>query len=232
MSYECPDCGDEFSRLGQHWAMGLCQPPELSDYQKEVLTGLLMGDGTVSQSAKGTVRIEANMVSDKYLMYLDDQFPVYGRGVRRVYTAEENAKRDRESGFNETATSDNYSDTYRWSTMMAPVFNEYADWYESGKKVWPNTEFTSTILKHLYCCDGYRHDSSSHDNIIISMNNEVSNTEKVESMFSRAGLPVPSWQIYEKNGRTDCSARFTKDESQQLWEYMGEPLPGFEYKWP
>lgn len=232
MSYICHDCGNEYQRIGQHWSLSSCQYPDLSVEQEEALVGLMMGDGTLAHSDKGTPRIQANMTNVEYLQYLDTLFPLLSSGVRQVNTAEENARRDKETGFNPSASADNYSDTYRWSTVTAETFDMFTDWYVSGEKVWPERAFTPTSLKHLYCCDGYRHDSQSHDNITISMNNESDSTEKVEQMFVSADLPNPSWQVYDKNGRTDVTARFTKSDSEHLWDYMGEPLPGFEYKWP
>lgn len=233
MSNICNDCGDEYQRIGQHWAMSSCEPLQLSDEQKQIVTGLMMGDGTISRSNKGTCRIEANMISKEYLEYLDSQFPLYGSGVRLVNSAEENAKRDRESGFNPSAEADDYSDTYRWTTVTSTTFDAFGDWYDSGEKVWPSDiELTPTVLKHLYCGDGYYRDDDRHDNITISMNNEKGAKEKVAQMFEDADLPVPRWVEYSERGRDDCTARFSKDESTELLEYMGEPLPGFEYKWP
>ena len=59
------------------------------------------------------------------------------------------------------------------------------------------------------------------------------NLEKVEKMFERAYLPPPSyWDIRERDsGQIDCSAYWTQKESKILFQYMGEPLPGFQYKW-
>lgn len=231
MSYECYDCGETYQRIGQHWALGSCEPPDLSDKQTEILVGLMMGDGTINRSSKGTIRIEANMTESEYLYYLDSKFPHLSAGVHCVNTADENARRDRESGFNPSAKADDYSNTYRWKTVTALTFNMFDNWYDSGEKVWPERPFTPTSLKHLYCCDGYRHTSGSHDNITISMDNEIGESQKVDRMFEDAGLPTPSWQIYDTGDRTDCTARFTKDDSLTLWNYMGESLPGFSYKW-
>jgi len=66
------------------------------------------------------------------------------------------------------------------------------------------------------------------------MANEIENTEKVGQMFENVGLPSPSnYNISErKDGSETCNAQFTVDQSKELWEYMGEPLPDFEYKWP
>lgn len=232
MPTTCSGCGNEYTRVAQHWQLSSCEPAELSDDQLEILTGLLMGDGTIGSGSSESIRIEANMTNEQYLEYLDRQFPLYGNGVMLKNTSEENVQRDRESGFNESADPSNYSDTYTWRTMVCPVFDRFQSWYGSKGKQWPDDlELTPIVLKHWYCCDGYRHDSESHDNITISMNNERRRRDSIEKLFENANLPVPTWQINDRGDFVDCVARFTKPQSIELWKYMGEPLPGFEYKW-
>lgn len=38
----CPQCGDRFERLGQHYAVGRCDRPELSDRQRAVVEYLIL----------------------------------------------------------------------------------------------------------------------------------------------------------------------------------------------
>lgn len=66
------------------------------------------------------------------------------------------------------------------------------------------------------------------------MSNEFEHTDKIDVIFGNVGLPSPNnYVMYErKDGSIDCTAHFTVDQSEELWDYMGEPVPGFEYKWP
>jgi len=66
------------------------------------------------------------------------------------------------------------------------------------------------------------------------MSNEIENTNKVSEYFSNIGLPKPSnYSISKRNSVTkNCNAVWTVEDSQKLFDYMGEPLPDFEYKWP
>jgi len=226
----CPECGDEYKGLGTHWRYNESHRPTLTETQKEIAVGLLMGDGTINRG-----RIECQMITEPYLTYLDEQFGCLGTGVRFYQTAAENARQNRKSGFSPDATAENYSDVYRWWSRCHPYFEDLRGWYSSGEKVWPeDITLTPTVLKHWYCGDGSWQNNAASNHITIGMANEIENTEKVDRYFERAGIPSPSnYSIYErKNGSKRCEARWTVDGSKKLWEYMGKPLPGFKYKWP
>ncbi len=227
---ECTQCENKFSRIGTHWVQSdKCTHPELTQYQEEIVVGLLMGDGCIQKAHKNP-RLVVNMVSPNYLQYLDDIFGSRSTGVTLRRTAEENAKQNRDSGCNKDAKAENYSDLYYWQTRNLPELSKFTEWYETGEKVWPDDiELTPITLKHWYCGDGHYNNSFTQNCIKISMSNEVENTEKVDKMFKRSGLPVPS--NYNTSGDM-CDAQFTVSQSRELLDYMGESLPDFEYKWP
>jgi len=231
----CPQCGTEYKMVAQHWNCGSCERPSFTDHQREIITGLLMGDGTINRSSDGNPLLQCEMISPNYLKYIDGEFGIFGHGVSLAKTAEENAKAKSDSGFRPNAKADNYSDVYRWWSMAHPELQEFAEWYSTGTKVWPsNIELKPTVMKHWYCGDGTWHNHGSHNRIKIGMANEVENTEKIDKMFENVGLSSPSnYAISErKDGSMNCVAEFTVEQSKELWKYMGEPLPDFEYKWP
>lgn len=236
MSEICTHCGNEYQRIANHWSQSSdCSHPSFTDHQREIITGLLMGDGHISRKDSPNPRVQCNMISENYLQYIDEKFGVFGNGVYLGRTAEESAKQVRERGFNPDAEAADYSDAYMWRSMSHPELQEFSDWYSTGEKVWPkHIELTPTVLKHWYCGDGNWNNSGTNNNIRISMSNEVENTDKVDQLFEAAGLPSPSnYNISErKAGGKRCDAVFTVDQSQKLCQYMGEPLPDFEYKWP
>jgi len=231
----CQQCGSEYERIGSHWSLSnSCSHPSFTDHQKEIITGLLMGDGCVSRADKNP-RIQVEMISPNYLQYISNKFGVLGSDVRLKHTAKENAKITRDKGFSPNAKAENYSDLYEWKSMNHPEIKEFANWYSSGKKVWPaDIQLTPTVLKHWYCGDGSWNNKGSNNCIRIAMANEVDNTDKVDKMFTKVGLPSPSNYTtrIHKNGNMMCAAQFTMGQSKKLWKYMGEPLPDFEYKWP
>jgi len=236
MSDICHQCENEYQNIALHWTQSSdCSRPSLTKQQIEISTGLLMGDGWVDNKDAKNPRISSEMISKNYLEYIDSTFDIFGNGVKMKRTAEESAKQARERNFSPNAKPQNYSDTYTWRSMTHPEFQQLADWYSSGEKVWPsNIELTPTVLKHWYCCDGHWENNNTHNYVEIAMSNESEYTDKVDQLFRNVGLPSPN--TYKRTEREDgsvkCSAQFTVEQSKELWDYMGQPLPDFEYKWP
>jgi hypothetical protein len=230
---ECPECGNEYKSLGCHWRWNSSHRPELTQRQLEITTGLLMGDGWIQNSNKNC-SLETSMISLNYIKYLDEVFGCLSSNISLKKTAFESAKMNRKNGFSPNADEENYSDVYRWKTVDHPKFNEFRQWYSSGEKVWPDDiELTPTVLKHWYVGDGRFFNDSGHHSIRIKMNNEVENTKKVSQYFTNAGLPAPSnYSIYEGKYGKECEATWTVQDTEKLFDYMGKPLPDFEYKWP
>jgi hypothetical protein len=228
---ECPECGDEYSKLALHWYNSPSHRPELTEKEKEITTGLLMGDGWI-ETVSENCYLKTEMISPNYLEYLDNIFGCLGCGVRLEKTAAKSAEDSRNSGFRPNAKEENYSDLHAWQTRCHPKFNEFREWYSSGEKVWPeDIKLTPTVLKHWYVGDGSY--NKRNKTISIAMANEVENTEKISEYFTNIELPKPSNYVIRdrKYGKT-CEAQWTVEDSYTLWEYMGDTLPDFEYKWP
>ena len=204
----CESCGNEYKSIGKHWGRTSWDYPKITDKQHQIITGLLMGDGWVH--SRKTPRLQATMVSENYLYYLSNSFGKLSNGVKL-----------REEG------DKNYKDKYTWS-FSHPHLQKYRDWYSSGEKIWPeDLNLTPTVLKHWYCGDGTKH----RNTIVISMWNEHKRLDKASKIFENSGLPSPSnYNINEE--KSTCDAQFTVKQSEIIWDYMGEPLPDFGYKWP
>jgi hypothetical protein len=227
----CPECNNEYKSLGGHWR-GSCSPPKLTKQQKEIATGLMMGDGFLAFGGGKNPSLRTEMISPNYLEYLDDIFGCLSTGVKLEDTAEESALDARKRGFSQKANKENYSDLYRWSTRSLEELNNF-NWYKNGSKIWPDDiNLTPTTLKHWYVGDGCFINECSSKRIKITMSNEVENTNKVDNYFKKVGLPSPSNYSINKrdDGNKKCDAQFTQSQSEKLLEYMGEPLPDFEYK--
>jgi hypothetical protein len=232
---ECPQCGDEYDYIGNHWSLSSCDYPTLSEKQKDAVTGLMMGDGSLDKTSKNP-RLVVQMTTPNYLRYLDDLFGPLSTHVHLSKSSEESAEISRDSGFSLNPNPKDYSDIYQWRTRSHPELFNF-DWYtgENGKKVWPESiKLTPMVLKHWYVGDGTWNNSSYRNYISISMSNERGNEDKIDSIFERSGIPKPSNYAWTENDNGDkgCIAQFTKSDSEVLWEFMGRPLPDFEYKWP
>jgi len=103
--------------------------------------------------------------------------------------------------------------------------DKYRDWYSSGKKVWPEDIILyPETLKMLYVGDGTIVDNPGGSQYLkICLKNKHNNIDKINKMFNKIGVQ-PRWHGY--------SVAFTVPKSHYLWNYMGNPPPGFEYKWP
>lgn len=202
--------------------------------QKRIITGLMMGDGCINHSNDNRFLI-VNMIAKEYLNYVDSQLGVLSTAVSMRETASESATRSRKRGFSPNAEECDYSDIYTLQSRSHPELDEFVDWYSSGEKVWPEKiKLTPTTLKHWYCGDGMWNNTQGNNRIEFGVSNERNNTDKVDSYFNKVGLPEPSnySESVRDDGSINCHMQFTVQDSKKLWKYMGEPLPGFGYKWP
>jgi hypothetical protein len=190
----------------------------------EVLTGVLMGDGTVDTSGANP-RLKVEMVNKDYLEYLDSILGRMSTGVRRIMTAEQSAERMRSSGFRPNADAKNYQDVFRLDTRRNPAFDTFSDWYETGEKVIPELDMTATIAKHWYVCDGHLVDRDDVRPIVVfGITNEYDRSEKIEQMFLEQGI--------DANATESKNLQIGVDHTEKFFEYIGGPVEGFKYKWP
>lgn len=205
--------------------MSECDESELSKTQKQILTGLLMGDGTLANRNK-TPYLQCTMTNKEYLEHLSAIFPNSSK-VTLSKTASKSAAENRKSGFSNSAQKENYSDVYRWATISRKSLKNYSKWYKEEGKIFPkDIKLTPYVLKHWYVCDGglvYK----DRESIGISLVNEKENKSKINSYFRNQNLPAPS-HYNESKGR--CKAVWTKKDSKKLFNYMKTPVKGFEHK--
>lgn len=231
MVEDCPSCGDLYECVGQHISLSDCKYPELTEYQMDVSIGILMSDGNITCPGKEP-RLRVINTNKEYLEYVDDVFGWYSNGVHLSRTSDQVKQDSIQRGYGSKDTE--FKDQYMFRTRNSPEFRDLLEWYNSGKKVWPrDIQLTKDTLKHLYCGDGTYHNRNS-EYISIACSNEHKNKEKVNSLFERVGFEKPRWTVYpqEVSDGCVCHITFSKSESEKMWEYMGSPPPGFEYKWP
>lgn len=223
----CHECGGEYEKIGTHWSLGACEYPSFTDRQREIITGFVMSDASINRNGKNP-HIQSNMITKEFLEWIDEEMGIFGKGVLFCRSAEECAKENRDRGFRPNADAKNYHDQYRWNSMRHPELHEFAAWYDSGKKVWPESvKFTPLSLKVFFCGDGYFRNDKHFKHISFGILNERDNKEKIEKLFECVGLSG-TWDESESS----CGYRLNNEQSQKAFEIMGDPLPGFEYKWP
>jgi len=213
---ECHNCGQEFSRIALHWSTSNCTYPNISDKQNEVLTGLMMGDGWAEDKDNGKARVRVAMINKQYISYLNSLFPIYGTGVSQVT----------KDGFNGP------TDMYQFSTMTAPAFSQYRNWYDEGTKSISDIQLTPTVAKHWYASDGSTEFDGGWSRAKLYCDVGLADKGAVIQMFEESGSPVPKWEEYKReNGNPKGVLVFSSKQTDDFLNWIGDPLPGFKYKW-
>jgi hypothetical protein len=223
----CPTCGNEYDRLAQHWAVGSCDYPSLPDEWVEVLTGVLMGDGTVHwpDSARNA-RLQVTNISRPFLEWLDERLNWFSTGVSLKRTsAEITAENARSSHERFSSLTYDIRDQYELSTRRHPELNRFASWYEDGYKRFPaDIELTPRVLKQWYVCDGsllWGTAGHQRPNLWLSCSDAEDRSTRLSMLFN--GDP-PSPSIRENR------IMFGADETETFFEYVRPEQPGYGYK--
>lgn len=192
----------------------------INQRQEEIMKGILMGDAWVNKPENKNARIAIESVNREFLEWLDAELGEITTGVSLKNTSSELAYKNRKHGY--TVNEENYNDIYVLKSRGLPYFNNLYEWYKSGEKRFPNVELTSTTLKMWYVCDG----SLSEDGYaFIYAANENDRKEFILSLFEDLDID-PS---FHSGG--GGAIGFTKEDTEKLLKYIGEPISGFEYKW-
>lgn len=223
MVVECHSCGGEFDAVGGHWRQTDCPYPQLDERQYQILTGSLMGDGSIMNHT-GNPRIKVKSITKDFLQWIDDELGILSTGVQFDCSAEDSARTARSNGLDLNAEAEDYSDVYRLITRALPCLQEFVEWYDSGNKLFPETlEITPLIAKVWYCCDGsLRKVSGQRPQAYLVASNEMHRPEYIEGLFEDAGF---------NPNMTNKNLIFNSDDTERLMSWMGDPIPGFEYKW-
>ncbi len=221
----CPICEKEFKRVGTHWARGRCPYPKISPEKRDMVIGLLMGDGSIPvQSGKNNGVFHVPMVNRQFLEWYDYRMGIFTTGVSLKKTAEELAENNRKSGFSPNAKAENYHDMYTVWSRAHPYFTRLRSWYRSGSKRIPDSlDLTPKIAKFWYISDGFLDvDRNRSPRAAIRTISEADRQDFLIDLFQEQG--------FDPDFRRG-TIRFTRKETREFLEWMGNPPPGFEYKW-
>lgn len=190
-----------------------------------MVLGLLLGDGSIPTQPDGTNGVfHVSMVNRQFLEWYDHRMGVFTTGVSLKKTAEELAENNRKSGFSPNARAENYHDMYTVWSRGHPYFTHLRKWYESGTKRIPDSlELTPEIAKFWYISDGCLDVNRDRTpRATIRVRTEADRSEFLLDLFRSHGFD-PRFQRGE--------IRFSCAESPAFLDWMGNPPPGFEYKW-
>ena len=187
-----------------------CSEVEMSGRQKEIVTGLLLGDASITVSKGRKPQFSIEVVEEQFIEWVDSELGIFSTGniIERKF--------------------DNKKNTYKVSSRRLNQLDEYRDWYSSGSKRFPkDLTLNPLILKLWYCTDGGKSVDdrwTKKEYARIASKNECDRKEFILSLFEE--LP------FDANWNDKYRFTFGRKESYEFWEYIGEPLPGYEYKWP
>lgn len=210
---KCPECGVSYTNLSNHWKASKCSPPELTNRQHEIMTGLMMSDGSIHRSGRQNPSVAAQMTNLPFLKWLYDEMGIYS------------------SSINVQKPSDwSKHKLYSYITKRHHAFDKY-DWMFIDHKMYPEwVGLTPMILKIWYCGDGgVWWKNGEFKGIQIGAMNESWRTDYLKSLFGTLDFKVS----VAKNGHIHIYENDATNENNatKMLEYMGDPPDGFEYKW-
>lgn len=221
---KCNQCGnDGFSRIGQHFSLSSCEYPDIPRNSMNIIIGCLLGDGHINMSSKNG-QFHLRLTNKKALNYIKKMLPewmITEAGIYLDRTKEESLKQVK--NINNNAKS--CKDYYGIRTIRHPKFTEIRkNWYDGSRKIAPNRKFNKTELKYWYVTDGSistHPDKKFKHKSMICAKNHIENGMGVD-VFSKC--PVTP-KIY------DNVFQFSVQDTEDFLNFIGSPVPGFEYKW-
>jgi hypothetical protein len=214
----CPYCDYEGNGLTCHWRYCEKGPPELTDRQREIIIGCMMGDGARQSStneSQQSVGFTYSCAEERFRDWLYEELTPFASS---------------KGCYPEERIAGGQSDQYRVQTRAMPCFEFLNNWYEAGNqmKSFTDVDFTPLKVKLWFCGDGTFPERLDGRRSIPKIGHVPPESEsigvlidKFEGVGIEAKYTHPSFRFNLTNGAKDA-----------FFEYIGDPLPGYEYKWP
>jgi hypothetical protein len=206
-----------------HWNASSCDYPDINNNTKDMLVGLLMGDGYIGESGSSNY-FTLTMKNKRFLDWLDSELGVISTGVNKFKSGDKIKSDAEESGFIPSDSDYEFNDQYRMWTVCHPHFSELRNWYASGDMVVPESvKINNTVAKYWYISDGglqIRDDCKPRCQ--ITMKNMKGYKGRILSELEKSG--------FNPTFTTDRIV-FSVEETTDFLTWIGEPVVGFENKW-
>jgi hypothetical protein len=186
-----------------------------------------MGDATVHDPpSAANPRIEVHSINCRFLDWIDEALAWLSNGVTLRRTSDEIREVNRSSALERFASADyEIRDQYLLTTRRHPELRQYAGWYTRRQKRFPQgLRLHPITLKLWYVCDGHLvwgTEGHTRPQVWISAENERDRGSLIRSLFDSKPV-TPKFH--------DGRLMFTSDETEWFFEYVGDPVPGFDYK--
>lgn len=172
---------------------------------REMVDALIVGDGTMDNGGSGNYRLTFTTVNERYADVVAEMLgPLYQTTKSSRHEVE-----DRQILYSVR------------SICCDEMTEQYERWYPDGSRRIPDDfEITPMVMNHWYCSDGHLKTENKNPRLSIGCSYEQDRRSFVEGLF-----PFPTSYV----GYEICFPTAITDE---IVDYMGDPIPGFEYKWP
>jgi len=237
--YICPDCNLPYKNPSTHFTTSHCERPEISRVQKEMLKGLVMGDGSINHRTRNWA-IRWVSINEEFMDWFDWRMGDIGIEVRECKESFEEKRESFKKSFDwdeDYINTLNFHKTYRWSSITHPSIKKFFNkWIKNSEKVFPNNFEISPISTCIwYCGDGgLNYNGKYCSSATITTVNESSNIDNIVESFNKEGLYPKIYKDKRNDKRGEhvhTSIVFSGEEMENFFEYIGEAPPGMEYKW-
>jgi len=218
----CPCCGNWYQRIGSHWSRSSCEYPPISNYKMELLKGMMLGDGSVNFGSRHSC-FGIGMTNVTFLKWLQTELGWLSGTLSMQRTATEQAQSVRD-GFGCDTDESNCLDCYQFFTKSHPQFEKFGQWYDTDEIVFPeNLSVSPTVLKIWYVSDGTFDWGTEHTTQVqFDSTNESERPDAIIGALEEHGFTV---------GQSGSTFRVSTSDTEDFFELIGDPVPGFEYKW-
>ena len=189
----CKQCQKKYKRIGNHWQKSTdCDYPEFSTRQKQIILGLMLGDGGLSFNGKNP-QLEVVSTTKPFLGWLSKEFPATSTGVRMKHSSEYMHDSSIKRGEISPDSRNNRKNVWRLFFRSHPHFNEFRDWYDGEqydhRTAKGNITITSLVAKIWYVGDGtLAMESADKPPARITFNEFSSSAEMFRDEFRRNGF--------------------------------------------
>jgi len=205
----CPNCEEEFKSIGQHWTQGDCNEPEFSSKQYQIVRGLLLGDGSIARYQDGNPVFQLRMTNEEFIDWINEKLGIFSTGKFRTYDEE----RD----------NWNKKKMYGVRTRSLEQLKEFSEWYrEDGKRFPEDLTLSPLEAKMWYVSDGCLQEIDGLWQVEIANHSQSNQAEVMEEALSKTNIEI---------SYSSAALRVSTKQTKEFLKWLGEPVPGFEYKW-
>jgi hypothetical protein len=231
METACHSCGRNYTYLSRHWRGEKydCDFPEPTDREGAIIKGILMSDGSLSRNSS-LANLQVSLKNEQFIEWLSDELYRFGAAYELVETASEVADRIRGSGWSSDISVDDCNDIYQLRTAIHPVFEQYDSWYVDGTMRYPSElDIGPMVAKMWYVADGdLKNRTRETEHKVkprITCRTEASRSDWLLGLFEDHGFE-PYW---DEQPSKIC---FPVSDVDAFFNWIGDPIPGMERKWP